>query len=98
MNDPNTLIDLLRTRLTAFYEQIKTENEPDQSAANFINGIMASIRHLDLLSKDELKELINATHLEILGVSYEERKIDEALNKGGKHWEFFDVPTATRKR
>lgn len=50
------------------------------------------------LEKTDLKALVEAAHYQVFEMSYEKRKIAEALNDGGEHWDIFESPTVLRQR
>ena len=98
MNDRDKLIDFLKARLANYYEQIKLTGLANEAEAQYINGVMASIRILGLLEKADIKGLVEAAHFQVFATSYEGRKIAEALNDGGEHWDIFESPTVLRQR
>ena len=98
MNEKDKLIDFLKARLASYYEQVKLTGIADEAGTQYINGVMASIRILGFLEKADLKALVEAAHFQVFEMSYEERKIAEALNDGGEHWDIFESPTVLRQR
>ena len=98
MNDKDKLIDFLKVRLASYYEKIKLTDRTNEADAQYINGVMASIRILGLLEKADIKDLVEAAHFQVFAISYEERKIENALNDGGEHWDIFESPTVRRQR
>ena len=97
MDDKDKLIDFLKARLASYYEKIKLTDRTNEAVEQYINGIMASIRILGLLEKADIKDLVEAAHFQVFAISYEERKIAEALNDGGEHWDIFESPTVLRQ-
>jgi hypothetical protein len=98
MNDKDNLIDFLKARLASYYKKVKLTDIANEAEAQYINGVMASIRILGLLEKAEIKELVEAAHFQVFAISYKERKIGKALNDGGEHWDIFESPTLHRQR
>ena len=98
VNDRDELIDFLKARLASYYEQVKLTGMDDEPETQYINGVMASIRILGFLEKTDLKALVEAAHYQVFEMSYEKRKIAEALNDGGEHWDIFESPTVLRQR
>jgi len=98
MNDKDKLIAFLKARLASYYEKVKLTDLANEAEAQYINGVMASIRILGLLEKVDLKDLVEAAHFQVFAISYEERKIGKALNDGGEHWDIFESPAVRRKR
>ena len=98
MKDKDKLVDFLKSRLASYYEKVKLTDQTNETEAQYINGIMASIRILGLLEKVDIKDLIEAAHYQVFAISYEERQIGKALNDGGEHWDIFEIPTVRRQR
>ena len=97
MNDKDKLIDFLKVQLVSYYEKIKLTDRTNEADAQYINGVMTSIRILGLLEKADIKDLVEAAHFQVFAISYEERKIGKALNDGGEHWDIFESPTVRRQ-
>jgi hypothetical protein len=97
VNDRDKLIDFLKARLANYYKQVKLTGIADESETQYINGVMASIRILGFLEKADLKALVEAAHYQVFEMSYKKRKIAEALNDGGEHWDIFESPTVLRQ-
>jgi hypothetical protein len=98
VDDRDKLINFLNARLASYYEQVKLTGPAGESETHYINGVMASIRILGFMEKADLKALVEAAHFKVFEMSYEERKIAEALNDGGEHWDIFESPTVLRQR
>lgn len=97
MTKQEKLVDFLRARLELYYSQVKATGSSDDKETRYINGIMAAARIMDILSREELEKMITHAHFSVFGMSLKERKIDEALEEGGEHWEFFESPAIKRK-
>ena len=97
MTQKDKLLDFLNPRLVSYYEKVRLTGKADDSETKYINGIMASIRVLEFADKEELEELIKAAHLNVFDMSYEERKMEQALIEGGDHWDIFEAPTIRRR-
>lgn len=97
MTDKTKLINFLQSRLIAYYEQVKSTGEPDELETRYINGVMAAIRILNALTREELETMVKAAHVEVFGMTFDARKMHEALSEGGEHWDFYESPTIERR-
>ena len=98
MSDKKKLTAFIHERLDLFYSRIKETGTTDELESQYISGVMAACRLLDVLSKRELEEIVNSSHLESFGMSADERRIANALEEGGEHWSFFETPITHRKK
>ena len=46
MKDKDKLVDFLKSRLASYYEKVKLTDQTNETEAQYINGILASIRIL----------------------------------------------------
>ena len=66
-----------------------------------VRGFQEAARVLEIFSYEEVQQIIDATHLEIMGETRQERRarldgVDERLEQGD--WDAFDTPAYERYR
>lgn len=98
MNDKKKLTEFIHEWLELFYSRIKATGTTDELESHYTSGVMAACRLLYTLSKRELEEIVNSSHLEAFGMSADERLMKNALEEGGEHWSFFETPIMHRKK
>ena len=92
--------DGLRALLSEYYGHAEEESAEITALKHKISGYIEAGLILNILSKDELQDLIDQEHLAAFGMTRKQRRIEKKLGKKEKvkDWSAFDRPAIERNR
>lgn len=81
--------------LNDHYHDIKKKNAKSKERQQYLDGYLVAARALDAFTYDELKKIIDETHLKIFGKTIQERKQSE-VKKSFQDNHSLSIPTHIR--
>jgi hypothetical protein len=92
--------DGLRALLSEYYGHAEEESAEITALKHKISGYIEAGLILNILSKDELQDLIDQEHLAAFGMTRKQRRIEKKLGEKEEvpDWSNFDRPAIERKR
>ena len=96
MANKERYIEVLIRILNDHYNDIKKKKSGSKERQQYIDGYLLAARALDVLSYDELKEVIDDTHFKVFGKTIQERQQSE-IKKSFQNNHSLKVPTFIRE-
>jgi hypothetical protein len=97
MDMKSRFVSDLKRQLREIYEQLKLQGKMPAQIKSRAEGFMLAGRRLGLVEKSELETLMENVHMEVFGLSINERRLMQLKGEQFEiDWSYYDKPITER--